>query len=451
MKIFQIGFSRCPSSVFINQFCIDMGFKCISFDNGNLIRQMLENKRLNHPLLLGDYERFDYYGDMENLDIPIQWDMDMIPMLLEQYDSCKFIFNYQDDLDSWIQFQMENDKMFESKSLSWFNSINSINSTHQIKNRYHELWKIYSEHVSSLSLQHPNRFIIFTHNLHPFNLYIFLNPIEKIYHYFEYLYQTHYCHRVHSSLHSVNTSQSIQHVDVYCPVLPERKSYIENHLCRFHNVHYIDAITPLDLRKKHYRKLSTTMMIGPMITYCHLCNYRKEHLDIFHKYTKLCVHLSYLICLRHALEHSQKDVILIFEDDIYFECTDVELNQHIQEFRQSHFDTCYLGFCSCLYGDEIIKNVTDPTINLISLPTNQTIRCKHAIMYKTSYIEKLLGLLLPLSHNSDIELNHANIRLKAKVAIPRRPLVYQNRVLLGTHNDNPIIDNQSIGGLPLFK
>lgn len=315
-------------------------------------------------------------------------------------------------------------------------------------------WDTYLHQVKEYFKQRPDDLLVFYSDDHPMNLYTFLNPIDHVYNYFEYQYKSRFHHRVHStaSTPAISSDPSIsQYCDVYCTYLPQRDYYIRNTLGRFHGVHYVDAITPNDLRKKHYRKLSTTLMVGPMVTYCDLCNYSTEHLDIFHKFTKLCVHLSYLICLRHALEHSQKDLVLIFEDDIYFGCSDEEFDRHISEFRKSSFDVCYLGFCACRRGDRLLEE-QDANSCFVELPFNQTIRCKHAIVYKRSFVELLLGELLPLAHNSDIQLNHANIRLKAKVAIPREPLVYQDRTRLGTFNENEIgfEESENNMNLPLY-
>lgn len=448
MKIFQIGLNRCESSEYINKFCIDMGLKCIRWDHGKLMKMMMENFRNDVPLLSKNYDSYDLYGDIENIEHGMNCDLRFVERLDKQYPGSKFVINTMKSFDDYIRQRAENDRSFMRLAMA----MTRTSSIEEMITASKRAWNIHTQSVKTYFQGRPTQLLEFDTDDHPMYLYVFLNPIDHVYNHFEYIYKTRFHRRIQNPLTLDNNNKNVMEdfCEVYCPFLPQREKYIRNVLKIFPKTRFVEAITQDDLRKKNYRKLSTTLVGGPMVSYCSLCNYCSEHQDIFHKFTKLCVHLSYMICIRHAVENSQKELVIIFEDDIYFDCLENEFLEHVQDFRNSEYDVCYLGFCACRHGDELVAK-HDPEVRLIGLPKNQTIRCKHAIIYKTSYLDKLIGEMLPLSHNSDIHLNHANIELNAKVAMARRPIVFQDRERLGSFNENDALHSNNLGNkLPLY-
>ena len=435
MKIFQIGLNRCESSEYINEFCIDLGLKCIRWDHGNLMKTMMENFCNDVPLLSKNYDSYDLFGDIENMEHGMTCDLRFVERLDKQYPGSKFVMNTMKSFDLYIRQRTANDRSYMRLAMA----MTKTSSIQEMVTVSKHLWNVHKESVKKYFEGRPNQLLEFDYEDHPMYLYLFLNPIDHVYNHFEFLYKTQFHRRIQHPLTLDNNEKNEMEdfCEVYCPFLPQREKYIRNILKIFPGTRYVEAITQDDLRKKNYRKLSTTLVGGQIISYCELCNYCSEHQDIFHKFTKLCIHLSYMVCIRHAVEYCQKEVVLIFEDDVFFDCTENEFYEHVQDFRNSEYDVCYLGFCACKHGDELVEK-HDPEVRLISLPPNQTIRCKHAIIYKTSYLNKLIGELLPLPHNSDIQLNHANIQLNAKVAMVRRPIVFQDRERLGSFNENNV-------------
>lgn len=449
MKVFQIGHNLCAFSEFMNQFCIDQGKRCIRWDGSRLMTQMVINMQNGNQLLSHGYEHYDYYGDLENIEQGLVCDMTMIEILDKQYPKSKFILIEQNPS---LQKYMEDRIRQNSSFVEWMMNWTHTTTKEEMMETYTEIWKSFVEKVNEYFKNRAEDFLRIGSEEHPMKLFLFLNPIDHVYNHFEYFYRKKYCHRFVNFKNTRCTQQTsgiVEICDIYCPYLPQREDHIRKVLGRFHNVHFFKALIPDDLTQKDYQKLSTTYMVGRMITYCQICNYAREHRDIYHKFTKLSVHLSYLSCLRHSLQHSQKPLTLIFEDDIYFDCTEKEFDDYLVAFLKSPYDVAYLGFCSCKNGEKLIQNAGSND-TFIALPPDQSIRCKHAIVYKTNYIERLIGGLLPLAYNSDIQLNHANIEFGAKVAIVRHPIVFQNRTELGSFNDNNIQSNEFDQGLPLF-
>lgn len=452
MKIFQVGLNRCQDTEYLNHFCVDHGHKCIRWDGGKLMESMHKNRENNQPILSGGYEFYDFYADMESMVCGLTITIQDVKLLEKQHPDSVFILN-RGKVEDWLDERLRQDKSFLRLSMSMTKTCSREEMIHAWKGNWEKYVRDIQEHFKN----RPHKLLLFDNYVHPMELYLFLNPIDHVINHFEYMYRRDYHRRIQDMSSSSTTTMgedcpviSITNVcDIYCPFVLPRESYIRTTLSRFPNVHFVEAITPDDLRKKQYQKLSTTCMPGPEETHCLVCKDMPTHKNIYNKFTKLCVHLSYLICMRHALENGQKDCVLIFEDDIYFDCTDSEFVQHIAEFSKSDFDVCYLGFCACRNGDAFIRNQQGDSL-LVALPHQHSIRCKHAIVYKRAYIERALGLLLPLLHNSDIQLNHANIQAGAKVAMARRPIVFQDRIGLGSFNDNDPIDSVVDNSLRLY-
>lgn len=205
---------------------------------------------------------------------------------------------------------------------------------------------------------------------------------------------------------------------VYTIYMPERESHIRQFMSKlpFKDVWFFKGITQKDLSRDDYMELSSTLTIGS---------------PIFEKYTKLCVHLSYLFCLQHALD-KHYDYILIFEDDIYMTWSVKELTSIINDFFASGYDVCYLGFCWCVRCEDLLAAEE----SLILLPTNQHILCKHAIIYKAQYVRGILPQLLPMTTKSDNLFNEINNKYGARVCIPKKPGIFQDREAFGSFNEN---------------
>lgn len=420
--------------------------KCIRWDHGELASRMHRNFMEGRPLLEG-YEHYEFYADMENVDKGMKCHIDYFKLLDKQYQDSRFILN-SGDKKEWIQRRLCHSS-YLTRSMQ---VLHTTSKKHVIESWGRE-WDDHMVNVHqyfSKKNGNEHKLLVFDPRKHHImSLFLFVNPIHYVYQHFEEKYTRQWVHRLGGPIalhHRPVTPTVLSRVQVYCVALDVRRQYIEKVLCRFPHVLYVSSITPNDLTLQDYRRLSTTCMTGPPITYCHLCNYRREHLPIYGKLTKLCVHLSYLVALRHALEKCTRQYVLIFEDDIYFQVTDQDFDHHIADFCASPYDIAYLGFCSCRHGDDVIASYPDKNCRFIPLPHNQSIRCKHAIIYKLPYIRTILGELLPMMFNSDIVLNHANIQVKGKVAIARHPIVFQDRTLLGSHNENSL----SSSDLPLY-
>ena len=88
---------------------------------------------------------------------------------------------------------------------------------------------------------------------------------------------------------------------VYAITMPERKEYITKQINKLGvTCTYFNAITPNDLTTQDYNTLSSI---------------NNPRSDIFKKYTRLAVLLSFILCFMDSLEKGY-NTIVVFEDDI---------------------------------------------------------------------------------------------------------------------------------------
>lgn len=215
-------------------------------------------------------------------------------------------------------------------------------------------------------------------------------------------------------LNSLSQSQLFS----YCIYIPEREDYIRDLFMQFNqqNICFFKGLEPTDISHHIYSLLS---------------NVNKQSSTLYNKKSKLCVHLSYLMCILHAIQYNH-EYILIFEDDIYFTKPFEELYRIYMDFRKEDFDVCFIGYCHCKKCDKILNLHS----RLTQLPRNQVVLCKHAMMYKTSYLKKIWLDLLPLHEHSDrlfIKLHH---KYNANICIVNQPFIFQDRTRFKSRNHN---------------
>lgn len=437
MKIFQIGFNKCGTR-YLSKIFADLGYKGIYHDHGQLARKMFHNF-LNCNRLLDGYDDYEYYGGMENVYMNLYAHMLFFKYLDTQYPGSKFILNTR-NMERWIERRLEQPGFIMEYLWS-----SGISCTQVALMKWKELWKrLHKEALQYFGDERLGKdLIVFdVEKDHPKKLFLFLSDKDTVKFQFQKLVQqcqSRFTQEGHSYQHLFANCK------VYCVFLPERKNHVLKTLCDkgFHKCLYFQGLVPSDLSKDDYDILSTTNLFGPPISDCDLCSHNHWHPCIYGKPCKFCVHVSYLMCLYHAIQHSELDYLLVFEDDIYFKGSDNDLRQTYNEFVSSGFDVLYLGFGHCKEGYHLKPHETYR--RLIPLPMNQSIICKHAIVYKKSYIEKVFWDFLPQTECSDVHFNHTNIINKARVCIPKTPFVFQDRRAFGSFNQNE--EEQEI---PLF-
>ena len=223
-----------------------------------------------------------------------------------------------------------------------------------------------------------------------------------------------------SNIGQVQPCQEIPSVDcIYCIYMEDRYKYIQSRFNNYEvtNVTYVKACTPLDLTIHDYKTYSTTM---------------DEKSPIYKLLTKFPVHISYLACMYHAWKQ-KFDYIMIFEDDILFTEPLSELIRISESFvKKNCGDVLYLGYChlDCKANVEMIDD------DLIMLPYDAPIRCKHAMIHKMSYVDNFLKQHGALGQRSDLYFEKYYQKNKIKRVICRRPFIFQNRQELKSHNEN---------------
>jgi hypothetical protein len=205
----------------------------------------------------------------------------------------------------------------------------------------------------------------------------------------------------------------------YCIYIPERENYIRNLFMQFNqqNICFFRGFEPSQLSDETYSSLSS-------INYIFNKMYKKK--------SKLCVHLSYMMCIFHAIQHNN-EYVFIFEDDIYFTEPYEELYRVYMDFVKLDYDVCFVGYCKCKNCNKIL----DSSSRLTLLPKKQEILCKHAMIYKTSYLKKIWFDLLPLYDHSDRVFLKCHHKYNAKLCIVNKPFVFQDRETFKSRNYNP--------------
>ena len=134
----------------------------------------------------------------------------------------------------------------------------------------------------------------------------------------------------------------------------------------------------------------------------------------------------------HAWKHNFK-YVLIFEDDLLFTEPVSELIRISHSFAtQNVGDVLYLGYC------HLDCNVEAQPIDedMVMLPYNVPIRCKHAMIHKMDYVGDFLKNHGKLKQRSDVHFEKYYRQNKIKRVICRKPFIFQNRLDLKSHNEN---------------
>ena len=225
----------------------------------------------------------------------------------------------------------------------------------------------------------------------------------------------------HNIVNIKNTGPST--LGVYVIYVENRKDHITETLrpLTFPHVWFARAILPSDLTAEEYDTLSLTS---------------DEASSIYNQPSKLAVHMSYMMCLYHAILQRYENVLL-FEDDIYFACSVQQFTSVVNRFCQERiYDVCYLGYCLCRECENIVPDNSSNNITFLSLPPRHFILCKHAIIYSVAYVRQIFNDLLPLTQPSDHVFNRTNIQHGGKVSIPSQALVFQDRKNIISLNGN---------------
>lgn len=223
-----------------------------------------------------------------------------------------------------------------------------------------------------------------------------------------------------SNIGEVKNCDQIPSLDcIYCIYMEDRRNYMESRFKKYDldNITYVKACTPLDLTLYDYETYSDTM---------------KRSSPIYKLLTKFPVHLSYLACMYHAWKQNFK-YILVFEDDLLFTEPVSELIRISQAFTTKDTgDVCYLGYChlDCNVKVQQIDN------DLLSLPYDVPIRCKHAMIHKMDYVGDFLKNHGKLKQRSDVHFEKYYRQNKIRRVICRKPFIFQNRLELKSHNQN---------------
>lgn len=215
-----------------------------------------------------------------------------------------------------------------------------------------------------------------------------------------------------------------KHVDgldaIYCITLPVRKSYISSILEAeqlLDKTTFMEAITFHDLSMEDYDIFSTTLEDFTSPIYC--------------RWSKLPVHLSYLICMYDALVQGYR-YMLILEDDIKF----VEgWMEYVKEFltHAQEIDVMYLGYC----GVNSCKRAIEKRITKRLLKSNKIrIQCKHATLHNTRYFSHFFQQDLRLFNTSDRSFDQYYQEYGLSRCLPDRAVINQDRKSLSSHNEN---------------
>ena len=213
-------------------------------------------------------------------------------------------------------------------------------------------------------------------------------------------------------------NDSLDGVDmVYVITMPQRKEYITKQINKLKLIcKYFDAVKPSDLSTDEYNKLSSTNIVRS---------------DIYKKYTRLPVLLSFVMCFIDAIENKYKN-ILVFEDDIKININLPILNLGITEFLESPCDIFYMGYCymNCkqlvsLHKYKQIVEVED-----------RNILCCHALCIKTEMLPGLINFCFPMNQNSDELFRNYYILNNIKICVPRKAYFLQNRDNIESLNES---------------
>jgi len=204
---------------------------------------------------------------------------------------------------------------------------------------------------------------------------------------------------------------------VYCITMPQRKQYITERMNELDvNCKYFDAVKPTDLSEIEYNLLSTINQSGS---------------NIYHKFTRLPVLLSFTMCFIDAIKNNYNNII-IFEDDITIDTTKKVINEALGEFDKSSMEIFFMGYC---YLDcNQIYNLN--RYRYLVEVGDRNILCCHAICIKTRILSKLIEYCFPMKQNSDELFRNYFMQRNINVCVPKIPYFSQNRTFVESLNES---------------
>ena len=445
-KVFQIGFNRCGTR-FIHQYLVSLGYETANWDGGRLAMCMMENFKNGRRLLTGYDHVFRAFTDMEHLQSNTYAHRIFFKMLDEQYPGSKFILNTR-DVEVWLQKRLTDDSYVrEAMRYHGFHTIG------ELAMKWREEWMHHHEDVMSYFGERRSGNDLLVYDVdrdNPNKLFVFLSDPELVHGTFGRLYRE-FSSRFSNFLVTLPSRPDDdddvrawfdEHVLTYCACLPDRRPYMESLFERLGwtgKVWFFESLRPTDVERRDMERLSTVYALGMPQSPCPSCVMDEVwHPGLFDNPTKFCVHLSNAMCLHHGLEQSlfrPSMYTLVLEDDVRFEASSVtDVARVCFELVQHDDDVLYLGFGHCKRGQTLRR--AQPSDRTILLPPHQQILCKHAILYKNSYLQRMFPYLFPQVDCSDVHFNHVNMRLNARVRIARPPIVFQDRDRFGSQNGN---------------
>ena len=224
--------------------------------------------------------------------------------------------------------------------------------------------------------------------------------------------------RFKSRFNVVKGKRQLNDVDmVYAITMPNRKEYITKQINTLGvTCTYFDAISPKDLTTEDYDTLSSI---------------NNPRSDIFKKYTRLAVLLSFILCFMDSLEKGYSTII-VFEDDMSINVDLQTLNESLTEFKNSYCDIFYMGYCflNCnqlLYINKYKK--------LVEIP-NRDLLCCHSMCIKTKVLPGLIEYCFPMNFNSDELFRNYYMMNDITICVPRTVYFIQNRASLESLNES---------------
>jgi hypothetical protein len=216
----------------------------------------------------------------------------------------------------------------------------------------------------------------------------------------------------------VKNNKTLNGVDmVYVITMPKRKAYITEQINKLGvTARYFNAVTPDDLSENDYNTLS---------------NINEMNSDIYHKYTRLAVLLSFIMCFIDSLKQGYSTIV-VFEDDILINVKHELLNESLMEFQKSPLDVFYMGYCFLNCGQLLYLNKYSTLVEL----SDRNLLCCHSMCIKTRILPGLIDFCFPMRNNSDELFRNYYILAGVRVCVPRSVYFTQNRTSLESLNES---------------
>lgn len=209
---------------------------------------------------------------------------------------------------------------------------------------------------------------------------------------------------------------------VYCITMKNRKAYVNEQMkgldCPYK---LFNAITPQDLSYLDYLVMSSTY-----IPY--------KNPGIYRKFTRLPVGLSFFMCYLDAFKNGYKN-IMVLEDDIKFNTSIEELKKTIGEWKSTHCQIMYLGYCHLNCKKAKYEELTSTVHQIVS---DQKVVCNHALLIKREMLEKYFEKFhfWFMDRQNDNVLDRFVRSNNIPRCVPPRGYVQQNVPMLGSNNEN---------------